>query len=60
MSVKDKPDITDNKRFWEELIANFPFTIIWVSDMRRRKRTLIRMRNEVCKIQHNLRGFCVG
>jgi hypothetical protein len=28
MRVKDKPDITDDKKFWEKLSAYFPFTII--------------------------------
>jgi hypothetical protein len=30
ISVKIVPG---NKKFWEKLIAYFPFTVIWVSDM---------------------------
>jgi hypothetical protein len=37
------------KKFLEELIASFPFTVNWVSDMTSRKKTLICMRNEVNK-----------
>jgi hypothetical protein len=38
-----------NKKFSEELIPYFPFTVILVSDTRSRKKTLARMRNEVNK-----------
>jgi hypothetical protein len=42
------PTIYNNK-FWEELYAYLPFIIIWVSDMTRRKKTLVCMCNEVNK-----------
>jgi hypothetical protein len=38
----------NNKKYWEELIAYFPFTVIGVSDTSRKK-TLAYMRNEVKK-----------
>jgi hypothetical protein len=38
-----------HKKFWEELIAYFPFTVILVSDTIRRKKASVRMRNEVNK-----------
>jgi hypothetical protein len=38
-----------NKKFWEELIVYFPFTIIWVSGMTSKKKTLVSMRNKVNK-----------
>jgi hypothetical protein len=37
------------KKFWEKLIAYFPFTVIWASHMISRKKTLVCMRNEVHK-----------
>jgi hypothetical protein len=37
------------KKFWEELMAYFHFTIIWVSDTTSRKKTVVCMRNEVSK-----------
>jgi uncharacterized membrane protein YvlD (DUF360 family) len=39
----------ENKKFWEERIAYFPFTVIWVSDTTRtsRKKTLVCMSNKV-------------
>jgi hypothetical protein len=40
---------TNNKKFWEELIAYFSFTVILVSDTANRKKTLLYMRNEVSK-----------
>jgi hypothetical protein len=36
---------SDKRKFWEELIAYFPFTVILLSDMTSRKKTLIHMRN---------------
>jgi hypothetical protein len=38
-----------NKKFSYELIACFPFNVIWVFDTTSRKKTLIRMRNKVNK-----------
>jgi hypothetical protein len=39
----------NNKNFWEELIAYFPFTTIWVSDTISRKKTSVCVGKEVNK-----------
>jgi hypothetical protein len=39
---------TQRKKFWEELITYFPFTVFWVSDTSRKK-TFVYMRNKVNK-----------
>jgi hypothetical protein len=40
---------TNNKKFWEEPIAYFPFTVNLASDTASRKKTLLSVRNEVSK-----------
>jgi hypothetical protein len=42
------PIVKKNKKFWEELIAYYPFTEILVLDTRRKKASLY-LRNEVNK-----------
>jgi hypothetical protein len=52
-----KYDPGDNRKFWEELIAYFPFTVILVSDTSRKK-TLVCMRNEFNKTKKFWRLQC--
>jgi hypothetical protein len=52
-----KYDPGDNKKFWEELVAYFPFTVILISDTSRKK-TLVCMRNEFK--QHSFGGYSVA
>jgi hypothetical protein len=40
---------TINNKFWEELIACFPFVLILIPDTVSRKKNFISMRNEVNK-----------
>jgi hypothetical protein len=47
-----KLNVCMNKKFWEELITCFPFSVTLVSDLASRKKTLIHMPNEVNKTVH--------
>jgi hypothetical protein len=49
---------TSNKKFWEELIAYFPFTVILVSDTASREKTLVCTQYAVKR--NNLGGCNVG
>jgi hypothetical protein len=47
-----------NKKFWEELIAYFPFTVILVFVMTSIKKTLVYIHNEVKKTSQFWRLQC--